>query len=600
VGSFKLKLVSYFVLLSLLPIGVAFWGFASVAGKSETQRADARLQAGLRTALAGYEGRVQAAQDRAGRLARDRRFQVALERRNVAALAAAVRRTGGVYVVASAGGLRVGPRLGLVSTRPVAVVTRGQLVGTVLGFVRLDSALVQGLRASSGLSPDALALLRGSHVLAAAPGIRGDVSLPPGRTGTVSVSGVRYRALVAPSVGDVANVRFAVLTPQSAIDSADRSRRDRLLLGLLVSLALVSIVAWLEGRGVVRTLRSFSDAANAIAHGRLSERVPVRGRDEFAALGGAFNDMADQLEARDAELAAERGRLRDATARFSDALAATHDLDQLLPVIVESAVEATGAEGARLRAADGAVVAAGDPDGPGERLELPLAAGDQTLGNLVLVSRAFDEEQKMTAASLATHAAIALENARLHRIVERQALVDGLTGIANQRHCEEALIAEIARADRLGTPLTLVLADLDDFKAINDAHGHAAGDEVLRELADVLRATVRETDLAGRWGGEEFVLLLPGADALGGAHLAERVRTSLGDRAFLGGRGRAVPVTCSFGVAQHRPREGMSELFEAADEALYLAKRRGKNRVEVSQASEAFSSLEPESPANPG
>ena len=116
----------------------------------------------------------------------------------------------------------------------------------------------------------------------------------------------------------------------------------------------------------------------------------------------------------------------------------------------------------------------------------------------------------MTAGSLASHAAIALENARLHRIVERQALVDGLTGIANRRQCEDALTAEISRADRLGAPMTLVLADLDDFKAVNDVHGHTVGDDVLREFASVLKATVRDSDLAGRWGGEEFMLLLPG------------------------------------------------------------------------------------------
>jgi diguanylate cyclase (GGDEF)-like protein len=111
---------------------------------------------------------------------------------------------------------------------------------------------------------------------------------------------------------------------------------------------------------------------------------------------------------------------------------------------------------------------------------------------------------------------------------------------------------------------------------------------------------VRETDLAGRWGGEEFLLLLPGADAAGGAQLAERVRASLAERPFLGRSSRAIEVTCSFGVAQHRPRGDMHDLFDAADQALYLAKRRGKNRVEVAHASGAFSSLGPESPANQG
>jgi diguanylate cyclase (GGDEF)-like protein len=194
----------------------------------------------------------------------------------------------------------------------------------------------------------------------------------------------------------------------------------------------------------------------------------------------------------------------------------------------------------------------------------------------------------MTATSLASHAAIALENARLHRIVELQALVDGLTGISNRRQCEEALTSEISRADRLGTPLTLVLADLDDFKAINDAHGHATGDDVLREFAAVLRATVRDSDLAGRWGGEEFMLLLPGADAVGGAQLADRVRTSLMERSFVGQEEAVVSVTCSFGVAQHSPGLDERDLFAAADRALYRAKREGKNRVELDTPVRSF------------
>jgi diguanylate cyclase (GGDEF)-like protein len=234
------------------------------------------------------------------------------------------------------------------------------------------------------------------------------------------------------------------------------------------------------------------------------------------------------------------------------------------------------------------VVTSGDMGAQAERLELPITAGRETFGTLTVVGDAFSPEQLMTASSLASHAAIALENARLHRIVERQALVDGLTGLANRRQCEEALISEISRADRLRTPFTLVLADLDDFKAINDDHGHATGDDVLREFASVLRATVRDSDVAGRWGGEEFLLLLPGADAVGGAHLADRVRASLSERSFLGRGGTVFSVTCSFGVAQLTPGADERELFAAADRALYRAKREGKNRVELDAPIRSF------------
>ncbi len=580
-NSFKLKLVVYFVLLSLLPMAAAFWGFTTVAGESTTRQVDARLQAGLRAAVASYQERLDEAQAAASQLARQRAFQIDLERRDRAGIARFLRRTPELYVVAG-NGFRVGRIPALAASRRVDVITGGGLVGSVIAPVPLDATLVRSLRARAALSSaDALAVIAAGRIVASAPVVHGSVRLPPGRTDTVRVDRVRYRVLLAPELVGLADVRFGVLSLQSRIDAAEAATRDRLVLGLLACLLLISFVAYLEGRSIVRTLRELAHAAHGIAHGRFSQRVPVRGRDEFALLGTTFNEMAAQLEARQAELDAERARLRDATARFGEALAATHDADQLLRVIVEAAVEATGAAGARLAAAWGAVVETGEPDRGGDRLEVPLATADHTFGRLALVGDAFTDEQRATALSLASHAAIALENARLHRIVERQALVDGLTGVANRRQCEEALHTEVARADRLGTPLTLVLADLDDFKAVNDLHGHGAGDEVLRAFASILRETVRESDLAGRWGGEEFMLLLPGADGAGGAQFAERVRTALAERELVAPDGIPLRVTCSFGVAQHAAGTDADALFAAADRALYRAKREGKDRVEL-------------------
>ena len=588
-GSFKVKLVVYFVLLSLLPIAAAFWGFTSVAGQSETRRVDARLQSGLRSALNAYQERLDAAQSTADTLARNRTFQIELQRMDVPDLRQTLRDATGIYVVGAGDAFRIGTPPGLAAQREVPIYTRVGLVGTVVGYVPYDTTLVDAMRARSGLAPsDVLAALQGSQIVASSPDVNGSVALVPGHTATIRVSGERYRTLVAPSTGDASGVRFAVLSPQSLIDAANATSRDRLLLGLLASLLLVSIVAYFEGRSIVRTLSGLAEAAHGIARGRLTERVPVRGRDEFAMLASAFNDMANQLQARLSELDEERDRLRDANARFGEALAATHDVDQLLHVIVQTAVEATGATGARLSVEGGAVVHSGDPLVGDERLELPLGVGGHPLGTLLLVGSSFDDEQRLAANSLASHAAIALDNARLHQIVERQALVDGLTGVANRRRCSDALAAEVARAGRHGTALSLVLADLDDFKLVNDVHGHAAGDMVLREFADVLRATVRETDLAGRWGGEEFLLLLPGTDAVGAAQLAERVRLAFAERPILTPDGAPLAVTCSFGVAQHRAGEDEDGLTAAADRALYRAKAQGKNRVESSTPVRSF------------
>jgi diguanylate cyclase (GGDEF)-like protein len=579
-GSFKLKLVVYFVLLSLLPLAAAFWGFTSVAGQSETRKVDARLQGGLRGALAAYQEQVDGAQRHATTLASKPAFQKLLERRDRAALARMLAGSGNV-AVAGTHGFHVGRVPAFSATREVAVVTPRGLAGSVTVAVPFGEKLVASLHRSSGLTKsDVLAILRGDTIVASSPALAGGVrGAAAGQTRTVRVGGHRFRTLVAPAVSDLSSVRFAVLTPQSTIDAANSRARNRLLLGLLASLLLVSVVAYVEGRSIVRTLGGLAEAARGVARGRLTERVPVRGHDEFAMLATAFNDMANQLQSRLAELDDERARLRDAITRFGEALAATHDVGTLLRVIVEAAVEATGATGARLLADDGRIVETGDPDAVGEQLQFPLTAGRATFGTLTLVGTAFDNDQRITANSLASHAVIALENARLHRIVERQALVDGLTGIANRRHCEESLAHEIARAERLGTPLTVVIGDLDDFKLVNDIHGHSLGDEVLREFATVLKGTVRDSDLAGRWGGEEFLLLLPGADAAGGANLAERVRTVLGERVFSGLDGEVVTITCSFGVAQHRAGRNPQELFAAADRALYHAKRAGKNRV---------------------
>ena len=580
-GSFKVKLVIYFLLLSLLPIGAAFWGFTQVAGQSETRRVDARIQSGMRALLASYEDRLNTAQQRATTIARNPAFQRDLETRALSSLEQMLHGEPNVYVNSLDGDIVGQPPI-FAATRQATVLSSKGLVGYVTVSVPFDGRLVSELRGRSGLAPaDSLVILRRGQIVASSPAVAGRVAAPSGQLKTISVGSDRFRSLVAPAVADDPVVRFAVLSPQSLIDAANSSSRNKLLLGLIASLALVALVAYFEGRSIVRTLRGLAEAAHGIARGRLSERVPVRGRDEFAMLGNAFNDMANQLEARLAELEAERGRLRDAITRFGEALAATHDVNQQLRVIVEAAVESTGADGARLLADDGTVVETGDPDGGAEQLRFDLTAARTTFGTLTIAGRSFDNEQRLAASSLASHAAIALENARLRRIVERQALVDGLTGIANRRQCEEALTAEIARAERLGSTLTLVLADLDDFKAVNDDHGHAVGDDVLRTFAGVLRATVRDSDLAGRWGGEEFLLLLPGADAVGAGQLANRVREAFAERPSIGPGGDIVNVTCSFGVAQYRPGDGQQEVFASADRALYRAKAAGKNRVEI-------------------
>ena len=577
-GSFKVKLVGYFVLLALVPLVAAFWGFTSIAARSETRQADARLESSLRAAFAAYQDELEQANGRADRLARRKGFAPALALRDRSKLESYLAGSNTLRIEAPGLTLGAEPPPLAASRRITVIGPRGDL-GTVVAYLPLDSALTRALQEHAGFeSGDRVALLENGRVVA---GPSGATAIATGHPETVRLGGDRYRALVSdPLEGATSKVTLAALTPQARIDSSSGSTQRRLLLALLAVLILVSLVAWLEGRSIVRAVSRLVRATNAIAAGDLERRVPVSGRDELATLARSFNDMAEQLSARLHELEDERGRLQDAITLFGEALAATHDVDQLLRVVLDVEVEATGATGG-IVVVNGRIAArVGAREGQ-DSIEVPLRAGETNFGQLTLFGDKFDEEHTLTAISLAGHAVVALENARLHRIVQHQALVDGLTGLANRRQAENSLDAELARAARFGGSVAFILCDLDNFKKVNDQFGHLAGDDVLRELASVLRDTVRAVDVAARWGGEEFALLLPATDAAGATQVAERAREALEQRTILTQDGDAVHVTASFGVAAYPDHGSGDDLLAAADAALYEAKRLGRNRVET-------------------
>ncbi|HET9930141.1 MAG TPA: diguanylate cyclase [Polyangiaceae bacterium] len=167
--------------------------------------------------------------------------------------------------------------------------------------------------------------------------------------------------------------------------------------------------------------------------------------------------------------------------------------------------------------------------------------------------------------------------------LEHLAHTDPLTGLANKRSLEQALVRDLARADRDKTCLSVVVADVDHFKQVNDRYGHAVGDLVLQRVAKILSSTLRTGDLATRFGGEEFVLILPGTNAFGAKLAAERIRRAVAQVEFEGPQGK-FQVTVSFGVTSvvGPGCSGMSkQVFKEADEALYAAKSGGRNRVVI-------------------
>jgi diguanylate cyclase (GGDEF)-like protein len=215
-------------------------------------------------------------------------------------------------------------------------------------------------------------------------------------------------------------------------------------------------------------------------------------------------------------------------------------------------------------------------------LVLPLLIHERALGTLILGAKrrhAFGDGVRPTLEVLASHLAVSLSNARMVHTLETMATTDGLTGLLNKRAMLDAAAQKIAAASRFSRGLALFVIDLDFFKKVNDVHGHDMGDRVIRGLADILKRQKRVTDVVARFGGEEFVVLCEQTDEDGAMLLANRIREELCKTSFRAPGGAALTVTCSVGVATF-PAAGRSwdSLFKAADDALYIAKRSGRNR----------------------
>lgn len=212
-------------------------------------------------------------------------------------------------------------------------------------------------------------------------------------------------------------------------------------------------------------------------------------------------------------------------------------------------------------------------DWTGAIIGAPLRFGERVVGVMNIAfrePRQFGERVLRVVTLLADHAAIAINNARLHGLTQEEALTDVLTGLPNRRALDKRLAEEVRRSARYNHPFSLVMMDMDGFKRVNDNYGHALGDTVLRNIAECLRYRVRDTDFLARFGGDEFVLILPETEPKDAALIADKLRNAVADCQHDWPDGKGVDLAISVGVAAY-PRDGRSaqSLLENADKAMY-------------------------------
>ncbi|TQF09007.1 diguanylate cyclase [Myxococcus llanfairpwllgwyngyllgogerychwyrndrobwllllantysiliogogogochensis] len=419
-----------------------------------------------------------------------------------------------------------------------------------------------------------------------------------------------------------------------------------ILLALVIALSLHF--------NLTRPLRRLSAAMGRAEAGDLLVRADVRGTDEIARLGAAFNQMLARLTAmkaeeidthRDLELVKEKlalkdeleDRLRELSLLFdvTRSLNATLELDELLEAVTRLVVERlqipefsimlVSPEGAlevkqawpEGRSSEGLTFSVGEgacgraaqthkavylPDVAdhssifarrglvtdamltGALLAVPMVHAGTLMGVVnfqrpLIASFSAGEIELLTA--VADIAAAAVKNAQLHAETVKLTMTDPLTGVPNRRHLFQRMELELARAQRFGTSLALLMVDVDHFKRLNDLAGHRAGDETLRRVCDILRSRVRKVDTLARYGGEEFVILLPQATKQDAVDVAEKLRRAVAETIVLNQPG--LPgghVTVSVGVS-HFPSDANTQegLVDSADAALYCSKRTGRNRT---------------------
>jgi diguanylate cyclase (GGDEF)-like protein len=508
-------------------------------------------------------------------------------------------------------------------TRPIPVKVGGGNAGSVVGGFWLDRSILIGATAGTV----ELSLVSDGLVVASTAELDEPVDVGAYGTGTFETDiGGEASAKARPLDGG----EMALVS--STVDEPIRAVSDKVItymaLLLLLALSVVTGLAYLLARLITQPLEELSEGAAAIAEGRFDHRIQVRSKDEVGQLAEAFNDMTDTLGETVRALSSSRDQLRRAIRRVGDTLRSTHDMKQMLSSVLNTTVDAIRADGAvlwmfgstreelypargvgvdldalgRVKVGEGVIGLVAErsanvllPQHSGLRpsraetsfpvmIAIPLYSQDRVMG-VISVHREdpddlFTEEEFDYVVFLGEQAGVAVENVLLHEEAQRLSITDGLTGVWNRRYFLMQFPQVIAAAQRFQRPFSVLMLDLDSFKAINDTYGHQRGDAILVEFAKRVDRVIREVDTFARYGGEEFICLLSETDLQGARTTAEKILDAVRSEPFGVPGEQPLTITVSIGIASYPLHgEAYKTLVGAADRALYKAKQLGRDRV---------------------
>ncbi len=614
--SFRGRLTFFFVAIVVVPMIAVALLVVEVSNDSRSGKADARLSTALEASRVTYDDALARAAKEVERIANLDRVGPALQAGNERYLSSvAETEVGGSGPVTvgffDAAGMQLasaGIPSGVASSRQTVELPSKGEVGSI--EVAMLDPKEYAADAADRTATKAAVVSNGELITSTAD--LGTDQLPSD-PGGVTIQGpdgdLRAVALKLGGAGSDTQLVLAV-TPEEGFAAS-----QPLVIAVLAGfLALATLLIFVVLRSLQGQIAEMLAAARRIGGGDFSEQVPVEGNDEMAGLASEFNKMSDQLSEQMGLLRRQREQLDESVQRLGEAFAAGLDRTALLEIVLETAIAACEADSGRIEllAEDAPAVTAGrapeeeataaldgaahdaidarglaeDTVGQQQAVAYPLVRADDrdaVLGTMGVVrtGRPFQPAEHEVLRYLIGQASVSIQNVGLHERVAEQAVTDELTGLSNNRHFREWMENETARTARFGGELSLVLLDIDNFKNVNDTYGHLQGDAVLESLGRMIRLESRGIDEPARYGGEEFVLALPETPREGAIEVAERLRERIETTEVPGVEGnQALRVTASLGVAT-MPADGGSarEIIAAADEALYRAKRSGKNRV---------------------